>query len=44
MRKLNRQKPFGEVTGIAGHRYEQDGLLFNAKGICINEEVEVEEQ
>ena len=35
-RKLNRNRPYGEVYGIAGHRYEQDGFKFDPAGICIN--------
>jgi hypothetical protein len=30
MRTLNRRKPYCEVFGLPGARYEQDGVLFKA--------------
>ena len=34
MRKLDRNKPFGEVHGARdGHKYEQDGIKFDNDGI-----------
>jgi hypothetical protein len=32
VRKLDRQKPFGVVCGAATHRFEQDGVRFDAAG------------
>jgi hypothetical protein len=32
VRKLDRNKPFGVVCGAATHRFEQDGVRFDAAG------------
>lgn len=32
MKTLDRTKPYAETYGGAGHRYEQDGLLFDNQG------------
>jgi hypothetical protein len=31
-KKLNYDQPYGTVTGVAGHRFEQDGRYFDAQG------------
>ena len=37
MPKLDRSRPFGEVYGPSDHRYEQDGLKFDANGDAVEE-------
>lgn len=45
-RLLDRTRPYGTVTGIAGEgdlagaRYEQDGRLYDALGVCLSDEAE----
>lgn len=35
MARLDRSRPFGEVYGPSDHRFEQDGLRFDANGDAI---------
>lgn len=35
-RQLDRTRPYGEVCGLLGARYEQDGVNFNAAGSEVN--------
>lgn len=41
MARLDRSKSFGTVTGIASHRYEQDGRLFDQDGNQVGGEPDV---
>lgn len=35
MKKLDRNRPYGEVIGPCGHAYEQDGCRFDVDGNSI---------
>jgi hypothetical protein len=37
MAKFDPKKPYGEVFGVASHRYEQDGKRFDASGNEVTE-------
>lgn len=36
MMNLDKSRSYAEIYGVAGHRFEQDGLRFNAQGECID--------
>jgi hypothetical protein len=37
--ELDRSKQFGQVYGVAGASFEQDGKLFNGKGLEVAQEI-----
>lgn len=37
MRKLDKSKPYGEVHGLSLHKFEQNGLRYDAHGNCLDQ-------
>lgn len=37
MKRLDKTRPYAEVHGDASHRYEQDGINFDAAGNAVDE-------